>query len=86
MGAETFKNDKRDDTHAKILKPNAGLVPDVIGVVRKRTRIELCRAWGKTRDEHCLFFFDDGAKANFISPKLTAKLGTRPERWDRSTM
>ncbi|MCO5608883.1 hypothetical protein L7F22_063101 [Adiantum nelumboides] len=40
---------------------------------------ELCRAWGKVRDQTVLIFFDPGAKTNFISPKLVSKLGMRHE-------
>ncbi|MCO5550973.1 hypothetical protein L7F22_004468 [Adiantum nelumboides] len=40
---------------------------------------ELCRAWGKVRDQTMLIFFDPGAKANFISPELALKVGIRPE-------
>ncbi|MCO5569060.1 hypothetical protein L7F22_022766 [Adiantum nelumboides] len=35
---------------------------------------ELCRAWGKVKDQEALIFFDGGAKASFISPKLAAQL------------
>ena len=38
---------------------------------------ELCRAWGKIRDETTLVFFDLGARANFITPELASKLGIR---------
>ena len=47
----------------------------MIGGEKGDKRSELCRAWGKVRDEHCLLFFDNGAKANFISSELAAKLG-----------
>ena len=50
-------------------------MPNIIGDAKDEKRIELCRAWGKVRDEHCLFFFEDEAKANFISPELATKLG-----------
>ncbi|MCO5550793.1 hypothetical protein L7F22_004284 [Adiantum nelumboides] len=35
---------------------------------------ELCRAWGKVKDQEALIFFDGGAKTNFISPELAARL------------
>ena len=70
----------RDDAASRKTRSSAGLVPDIIGDARDEKRTELCRAWGKVRDKHCLFFFDDGAKANFISPELTAKLGIRPKK------
>ena len=53
---------------------------DVIGDEKGDKRTELCKTWGKVQDEHCLFFFDDGAKANFISPELATKLGIRPHQ------
>jgi len=60
-------------------KVNAGLVPDLLGVQTEDESSELCRAWGKVRDQEALIFFDNGAKANFISPELAAKLGVKPE-------
>ena len=69
------KGDARDDPKGKKPKPSVGLVPDVIGDTQDEKRTALCRTWGKIRDEHCLFFFDNGAKANFISPELAKKLG-----------
>lgn len=60
-------------------KPSIGLVPDMIGDQLCDDATELCRAWGKIRDSTVLVFFDPGARANFISPALAAKLGIRPE-------
>ncbi|MCO5575867.1 hypothetical protein L7F22_029672 [Adiantum nelumboides] len=57
----------------------AGLVPDMVGDKPSSDASELCRAWGKVRDQTVLIFFDPGAKANFISPELASKLGIRPE-------
>ena len=78
-GRDARKGDKRADAIGKKNRPSAGLVPDIIGDAKDEKRTELCRAWGKVSDEHCLFFFDDGAKANFISHELVTKLGIRPE-------
>ena len=61
------------------LKPTAGLVPDMLGDKPVTDASELCRAWGKVRDQQVLIFFDPGAKANFISPELALKLGIRAE-------
>ncbi|MCO5569874.1 hypothetical protein L7F22_023588 [Adiantum nelumboides] len=41
---------------------------------------ELCRAWGKVKDQEALIFFDGGAKANFISPELAVRLEITPDR------
>ena len=73
-GIDVGKGDMRDDA-ARKTRPSAGVVPYIIGDAKDEKRIELCRAWDKARDEHCLFFFDNGAKVNFISPELAAKLG-----------
>ncbi|MCO5610002.1 hypothetical protein L7F22_064237 [Adiantum nelumboides] len=47
----------------------AGLVPDMVGDKPNSDASELCRAWGKVRDQTMLIFFDPGAKANFTSPE-----------------
>ncbi|MCO5559227.1 hypothetical protein L7F22_012822 [Adiantum nelumboides] len=41
---------------------------------------ELCRAWGKVKDQEALIFFDGGAKANFISAESAAWLEITPDR------
>ena len=59
---------------------NAGLVSDFVGIPQPEVEAaELCRAWGKLRDQDVLIFFDNGARANFITPEVAAKLGVRPE-------
>ena len=73
------KGDARDDPKSKKPKPSASFLPNVIGDTKEEKRTAFCRTWGKIRDEHCLFFFDDGARANFISPELAEKFGTRAE-------
>ncbi|MCO5611709.1 hypothetical protein L7F22_065967 [Adiantum nelumboides] len=40
---------------------------------------ELCKAWGKVRDQEVLVFFDPGTRANYIAPGLASKLGIRAE-------
>ncbi|MCO5559736.1 hypothetical protein L7F22_013338 [Adiantum nelumboides] len=57
----------------------ASLVPDMVGDKPNSDASELCRAWGKVRNQTMLIFFDPSAKANFISPELASKLGIRPE-------
>ena len=71
--------DKEDDRKGKKPKPTAGLVPDMVGDKPSSDASELCRAWGKVRDQPALIFFDPGAKANFISPELAIKLGIKAE-------
>ena len=34
-----------------------------------------CYAWGKVRNQDCLILFDPGSNHNFISRKLTSRLG-----------
>ncbi|MCO5558851.1 hypothetical protein L7F22_012440 [Adiantum nelumboides] len=53
-----------------------GLVPDCVGTDPNTMdeSTDLCRAWGKVKDQEALIFFDGGAKANFISPELAARL------------
>ncbi|MCO5561084.1 hypothetical protein L7F22_014705 [Adiantum nelumboides] len=60
----------------------AGLVPDCVGTDPSTMdeSTELCRAWGKVKDQEALIFFDGGAKANFISPELPARLEITPDR------
>ncbi|MCO5579512.1 hypothetical protein L7F22_033367 [Adiantum nelumboides] len=60
-------------------RPMAGLVPDMVGDKPNSDASELCRAWGKVRDQTVLIFFDPGAKANSISPELASRLGIRSE-------
>ena len=76
---EKKNSDSREEPNAKRFKPSAGLVPDVVGEQSGDESSELCRAWGKVRDQECLIFFDPGARANFITPELAAKLGIKAE-------
>ena len=71
--------DSEDNEDRKGKKPttSAGLVPDMLGDKPHTDASELCRAWGKVRDQNVLIFFDPGAKANFISPELASSLGIR---------
>ncbi|MCO5609696.1 hypothetical protein L7F22_063928 [Adiantum nelumboides] len=62
--------DFEDKEDRKGKKPMACLVPDMVGDKPNFDASELCRAWGKVRDQIVLVFFDPGAKANFISPEL----------------
>ncbi|MCO5577777.1 hypothetical protein L7F22_031611 [Adiantum nelumboides] len=71
--------DSEDKEDRKGKKPMAGLVPDMVGDKPNSDASELCRAWGKVRDQTVLIFFDPGAKANFISPELASKLRIRSE-------
>ncbi|MCO5570133.1 hypothetical protein L7F22_023850 [Adiantum nelumboides] len=71
--------DSEDKEDRKGKRPMAGLVPDMVGDKPNLDASELCRAWGKVRDQTVLIFFDRGAKANFISPELASRLGIRPE-------
>ncbi|MCO5607490.1 hypothetical protein L7F22_061686 [Adiantum nelumboides] len=59
-----------------------GLVLDYVGTDPNTMdeSTELCRAWGKVKDQEALIFFDGGAKANFISPELAARLEITPDR------
>ncbi|MCO5570159.1 hypothetical protein L7F22_023876 [Adiantum nelumboides] len=74
--------DSEDKEDRKGKRPMAGLVPDMVGNKPNLDASELCRAWGKVRDQTMLIFFDPGAKANFISPELASKLGIRPEEME----
>ncbi|MCO5597807.1 hypothetical protein L7F22_051891 [Adiantum nelumboides] len=58
------------------------LVPDCVGTDSNTMdeSTELCRAWGKVKDQEALIFFDGGAKSNFISPELAALLEITPDR------
>ncbi|MCO5575045.1 hypothetical protein L7F22_028842 [Adiantum nelumboides] len=67
--------DDKSDRKGKKPKPSAGLVPDLVGDQQNVDATELCRAWGKVRDQEVLVFFDPGTRANFISPELASKLG-----------
>ena len=69
----------KEDKKGKKVAPSAGLVLDMLGDRPSTDASELCRAWGKVRDQHVLIFFDLGAKANFISPQLAASLGIRAD-------
>ncbi|MCO5614610.1 hypothetical protein L7F22_068894 [Adiantum nelumboides] len=71
--------DSEDEEDRKGKRPMAGLVPDMVGDKPNSDASELCRAWGKVRDQTVLIFFDPGAKANFISPELASRLGIRSE-------
>ena len=51
----------------------------MVGERRNDEASELCRAWGKVRDQTALIFFDSGARANFITPELATQLGIRSE-------
>ena len=51
----------------------------MVGEQRTDAASELCRAWGKVRDQTALIFIDSGAQANFISPELATQLGIRSE-------
>ena len=64
QGSEEFKNKKS--------RPSAGLIPNMVGEQQSRADTELCRAWGKVRDQV-------GAKANFLSPELASQLGIRTQ-------
>ncbi|MCO5581634.1 hypothetical protein L7F22_035523 [Adiantum nelumboides] len=70
-------SDDKEDRKGK--KPMASLVPYLVGDKHNLDASELCRAWGKVRDQTKLIFFDPGAMANFISPELASKLGIRPK-------
>ncbi|MCO5578996.1 hypothetical protein L7F22_032847 [Adiantum nelumboides] len=59
--------------------PSAGLVPDILGSVDADASSELCRAWGQVRDQQSLVFFDQGARANFITPQLAEKMGIKTD-------
>ncbi|MCO5594529.1 hypothetical protein L7F22_048561 [Adiantum nelumboides] len=71
--------DSEDKEDRKGKRPMAGLVPDMVGDKPNSDASELCRAWGKVRDQTMLIFFDPSAKANFISPELASRLGIRSE-------
>ncbi|MCO5590838.1 hypothetical protein L7F22_044813 [Adiantum nelumboides] len=71
--------DDKSDRNGKKPKPSAVLVPDLVGDQQNVDATELCRAWGKVRDQEVLVFFDPGAHATFISPELASKLEIRAE-------
>ncbi|MCO5591277.1 hypothetical protein L7F22_045258 [Adiantum nelumboides] len=71
--------DSEDKEDRKGKRPMAGLVPNMVGDKPSSDASELCRAWGKVRDQSVLIFFDPGAKANFISPELASRLGIRSD-------
>ncbi|MCO5591325.1 hypothetical protein L7F22_045307 [Adiantum nelumboides] len=71
--------DDKFDRKGKKPKPSARLVPDLVGDQQNVDATELCRVWGKVRDQEVLAFFDPGARANFISPELASKSGIRGE-------
>ncbi|MCO5552008.1 hypothetical protein L7F22_005516 [Adiantum nelumboides] len=71
--------DSEDKEDRKGKRPMAGLGPDMVGDKPSSDASELCRAWGKVRDQSVVIFFDPGAKANFISPELASRLGIKSE-------
>ncbi|MCO5551821.1 hypothetical protein L7F22_005324 [Adiantum nelumboides] len=71
--------DFEDKEGRKEKRPMAGIVPDMVGDKPSSDASELCRAWGKVKDQSVLIVFDPGAKANFISPELASRLGIRSE-------
>ncbi|MCO5606789.1 hypothetical protein L7F22_060979 [Adiantum nelumboides] len=71
--------DSKDEEDRKEKKPMAGLVPDMVGDKPTSDASELCRAWGKVKNQTVHIFFDPSAKANFISPELASKLGIKSE-------
>ncbi|MCO5586112.1 hypothetical protein L7F22_040052 [Adiantum nelumboides] len=71
--------DVKSEHKGKKPKPNVGLVSDLVGDQQNVNVTELCRAWGKVRDQGVPVFFDPGARANFISPELASKLGIHAE-------
>ncbi|MCO5599323.1 hypothetical protein L7F22_053424 [Adiantum nelumboides] len=60
-------------------RPSAGLVPDILGSADADASTKLCRAWGQVRDHQSLIFFDPGARANFITPRLAEKMGIKTD-------
>ncbi|MCO5557861.1 hypothetical protein L7F22_011433 [Adiantum nelumboides] len=50
--------DSEDKEDRKGKRPMAGLVPDMVGDKPNSDASELCRAWGKVRDQTVLMFFD----------------------------
>ena len=58
------KEESKPKEENKKSKPSAGLVPDMVGERRNDEASELCRAWGKVRDQTALIFFD----SNFRCP------------------
>ncbi|MCO5583478.1 hypothetical protein L7F22_037389 [Adiantum nelumboides] len=79
MPTRNSQNKDKSDRKGKKPKPSARLVPDLVGDQQNVDATELCKAWGKVRDQEVLVFFDPGARANFISPELASKLGIRAE-------
>ncbi|MCO5557959.1 hypothetical protein L7F22_011533 [Adiantum nelumboides] len=77
--------DSEDKEDRKGKRPMAGLVQDMVGDKPNSDASELCRAWGKVRDQTMLIFFDPHAKANFISRELASKLGIRLEEMGFTT-
>ncbi|MCO5569741.1 hypothetical protein L7F22_023456 [Adiantum nelumboides] len=57
--------DDKSDRKKKKPKPNAGLLPDLVGDQQNVVATELCKAWGKVRDQEVLVFFDPRAQENF---------------------
>ncbi|MCO5551789.1 hypothetical protein L7F22_005291 [Adiantum nelumboides] len=67
-------------------RPCVGLVPDILGSEDADASSELCRSWGQVRDHRSLVwdhqslvFFDPGARAKFITPHLTEKMGIKTD-------
>ncbi|MCO5604086.1 hypothetical protein L7F22_058244 [Adiantum nelumboides] len=88
--AQKEQNDKDDDRpessraaeeRGRKGKMKTGMVPDCVGTDPNTMdeSTELCQAWGKVKDQEALIFFDGGAKANFISPELAARLEITPD-------
>lgn len=59
----------KDTTEPKGKKArvNASLVPNMFSGQQDEEASELCKTWGKIRDWEVLMFFDNGAKANFLT-------------------
>ncbi|MCO5552882.1 hypothetical protein L7F22_006401 [Adiantum nelumboides] len=71
------EKDDKSDRIGKKPRPSARLVLDLVRDQQNVDATELCRAWGKARDQEFLVFIDPGVRANFISRELASKLGIR---------
>ncbi|MCO5594044.1 hypothetical protein L7F22_048064 [Adiantum nelumboides] len=67
--------DSEDKEDRKEKKPMAGLVPDMVGDKPNSDASELCRAWGKVRDQRVLIFFDPDAQNCFGENSATDNRG-----------
>lgn len=56
-------------------RSSTGLVPDMVGEQPNSDASESCTPWGTMRDPIVLFFFNPGARGNFMTSKFAAKLG-----------